>query len=87
MVAWEDKQNESKSDDIFVFQVIHDLRHPIQAQSSIIDDTLGRIQKSSAKMKPYFDGNLKKFKVNAFMHSRLENLNMIMNKTGLYNGE
>ena len=62
---------------MFVFQVIHDLRHPLEASKAIIADSLDQIKLKTNYFLPWFD-EMRKFKVRSSMQGRMDKMKEIL---------
>lgn len=71
-----------KSNGLFAFQVIHDLRHPIQAQKSIIDLTLAKIQKRKDQLQPWFQRQTREYKTQKEVSEKIEMLKKSLHEAG-----
>lgn len=74
-----------QDDKVFVFQVIHDLRHPIQAQHAIIGETLTKVQKRNSRYEPWFTKD-KTLKMQHSVQKRLEKLKNILSNSTVESG-
>ena len=74
---FEKEESSNDKDKMFVFQVIHDLRHPLEAQKAIIADSLDQIKRKTNYFQSWFDDN-RKFKVRTSMRTRMDKMREIL---------